>query len=126
MNTNEEKKEKVLLLGVHTGRLDYLNDTTEESMKELAELAKTAGAEVVGDVVQNKSDIENATYMGEGKLLEIKNIIPERMKVKLEIIDSGKLECTASPLGYFITDKEHIDSWTYSPSCCEKVTKSIF
>ena len=86
MNTNEEKKEKVLLLGVHTGRADYLNDTTEESMKELAELAKTAGAEVVGEVVQNKSDIENATYMGEGKLLEIKMSLPE-LEVDCVIFD---------------------------------------
>ncbi len=77
MNINEEKKERVLLLGVHTGRMDSLNDTTEESMKELCELAKTAGAEVVGEVVQNKSDIESATYMGEGKLLEIKSALPE-------------------------------------------------
>lgn len=72
MNINEEKQERALLLGVHTGRADYLNDTTEESMKELEELAKTAGAEVVGECVQNKPDIESATYMGEGKLLEIK------------------------------------------------------
>lgn len=86
MNINEEKKEKVLLLGVHTGKADYLNDTTPESIKELEELAKTAGAEVVGSVVQNKSDIESATYMGEGKLLEIKNSLPE-LEVDCVIFD---------------------------------------
>lgn len=77
MNNNEERKERVMLLGVHTGSCDYLKDTTEESMRELAELAKTAGAEVVGECVQNKTDIESATYMGEGKLFEIKNAIEE-------------------------------------------------
>lgn len=77
MNLNEEKKEKVILLGVHTGRTDYLGDTTDESMRELSELARTAGAEVVMEVVQNKSDIENATYMGEGKLLEVKAAVSE-------------------------------------------------
>ena len=77
MNINEEKKERVLLLGVHTGRADSLYDTTDESMHELYELAKTAGAEVVGEAVQNKPDIESATYMGEGKLLEVKNAIAE-------------------------------------------------
>lgn len=77
MNMNEEKKERVLLLGVHTGRADYLNDTTKESMRELAELAETAGAEVLGECVQNKADLESATYMGEGKLEEIKNSLPE-------------------------------------------------
>lgn len=73
IKSNEEKVERVLLAGVHTGSRDVLSDTTEESMEELSELAKTAGAEVVCQVVQNKSDLEAATYMGEGKLLEIRD-----------------------------------------------------
>lgn len=72
MNSNEIKTERVILAGVHTGKLDVLADTTEESIRELAELTKTAGAEVVGEMVQNKSDIESGTYMGEGKLDELK------------------------------------------------------
>ncbi len=72
IKSNEEKIERVLLAGVHTGCRDVLADTTEESMAELCELARTAGAEVVCEVVQNKTDIEAATYMGEGKLEEIK------------------------------------------------------
>ncbi|MDD6735689.1 MAG: GTPase HflX [Clostridiales bacterium] len=75
--SNEIKKERVLLAGVHTGCRDILSDTTEESMAELAELAKTAGAEVVTSVVQNKAELESATYMGEGKLEEIKNLLDE-------------------------------------------------
>lgn len=71
----EEKKERVLLAGVHTGSKDVLSDTTEESMEELSELVKTAGAEVLATAVQNKSEIEAATYMGEGKLEEIKQTI---------------------------------------------------
>ncbi len=70
------KAERVLLAGVHTGRADSLYDTTDESMAELAELVKTAGGEVVAEVVQNKSDLESGTYMGEGKLLEIAEMIP--------------------------------------------------
>lgn len=67
----EQKKERVILAGVHTGRADYLSDTTDESIDELDELVKTAGGEVVGSLVQNKSDLEAATYMGEGKLEEL-------------------------------------------------------
>ncbi|MBO5059992.1 MAG: GTPase HflX [Clostridia bacterium] len=77
IKSNEEKIERVLLAGVHTGCRDVLADTTEESMAELCELARTAGAEVVCEVVQNKTDIEAATYMGEGKLEEIKLAIAE-------------------------------------------------
>ena len=53
----EEKKERVLLAGVHTGCRDVLFDTTEETILELSELAKTAGADVVAEVIQNKSEI---------------------------------------------------------------------
>ncbi len=76
IDTKTDKKERVLLAGVHTGRSDSLFDTTDESMAELAELVKTAGGEVVCEVVQNKSDLESGTYMGEGKLEEIAEMIP--------------------------------------------------
>ncbi|MBQ3038409.1 MAG: GTPase HflX [Clostridia bacterium] len=71
IKSNEEKKERVILAGVHQGLRNTIEDTTEESMHELYELAKTAGAEVAATVVQNRSEIESGTYMGEGKLEEI-------------------------------------------------------
>lgn len=70
-----EKKELVILAGVHTGRADRLNDTDEKSIKELEDLTKTAGGEVVGILIQNRPDIENATYLGEGKLEELKEAV---------------------------------------------------
>ncbi|MCX7714570.1 MAG: GTPase HflX [Clostridia bacterium] len=77
IKSNEQRSERVILAGVHTGRLDKLADTTDESMHELEELAKTAGAEVILHVVQNKSELDPATYMGEGKLAEIKLAISD-------------------------------------------------
>ena len=71
IKSNEEKKERVILAGVHQGLRNTIEDTTEESIHELYELAKTAGAEVAATVVQNRSEIESGTYMGEGKLEEI-------------------------------------------------------
>ncbi len=75
MEDLSKEKERVILAGVHTGRVDRINDTTDESMDELEELVKTAGGEVVGVIIQNKSDIEAGTYMGEGKLEELKEVI---------------------------------------------------
>lgn len=75
MIMNEEKKERFILAGVHRGLRDVLEDTTEESIDELGELVKTAGGEVAGVVIQNRPDLEAASYMGEGKLEEIKNAI---------------------------------------------------
>ncbi len=72
---NDIKKERFILAGVCRGLRDKLADTTEDSLKELEELVKTAGGEAAAVVVQNRPDIEAATYMGEGKLEEIKNAI---------------------------------------------------
>lgn len=75
MENNEQKQERVILAGVHRGIRDALWDTTEQSIKELGELVKTAGGIVVGEMIQNKPDIETATYMGEGKIEELKNAV---------------------------------------------------
>ena len=70
MIMTDEKKERFILAGVHRGLRDALEDTTEESIDELGELVKTAGGEVAGVVIQNRPDLEAASYMGEGKLEE--------------------------------------------------------
>ncbi len=77
IKSNEIKKERVLLAGVHLGLKNVIEDTTQESIKELCELVKTAGGEVVAEVIQNKSELESGTYMGEGKLEEIRMSIDE-------------------------------------------------
>ncbi len=61
-----EQKQKAILAGIDTGEYDL-----EHSLEELAELTKTAGAEVVGIFTQNRSSAENATFIGGGKLREI-------------------------------------------------------
>lgn len=73
MDYKDEEKEKVIIAGLHTGSRDYINDTTEESMRELAELVETAGGEVVCEVVQNRPAPDSGTYLGEGKLEEVKS-----------------------------------------------------
>jgi len=73
MQEMEKQKERVIICGVHRGLVDVLSDSTEETMAELEELVKTAGGEVVAQVLQNRNTIEKATYVGEGKLEEIKN-----------------------------------------------------
>ncbi|MBQ6795695.1 MAG: GTPase HflX [Clostridia bacterium] len=86
MTENEEKVTRAILCGVHTGDLDVLSDTTEESMAELAELAKGAGALVVGTLVQNKDKPENKAYLGEGKLEELR-LACETLEADLIIFD---------------------------------------
>ena len=64
--------------------------------------------------------------VGQNAAVYIKNIIPERMKIKLVIIDVSKREQTVSAPRYFISEKTHIDRWVYSPKCCQKVIESVF
>ena len=66
-----DKTERVILVGVQEND----GDDTEESLQELAELAKTAGAEVVGTVIQKRERIHPGTYVGKGKIDEIRTLL---------------------------------------------------
>lgn len=79
---NEEKQEKALLIVVDTGDYD-----AEVSIAELGELAKTAGAEVIGEMVQNRQTVEGATFVGKGRLEEIAQFC-ENNDVDLIIADA--------------------------------------
>lgn len=67
----EEAEEKVILVGVSFRE----GDDTEDSMIELGELVRTAGADVVGWTVQNREKIHPGTYVGSGKLEEIREMV---------------------------------------------------
>ena len=69
----EEIQERVILVGV---QLDE-NDNVKESLDELEELAKTAGAMTVGRLIQNREMIHPGTYLGKGKLEELAFLISE-------------------------------------------------
>lgn len=69
----KETKETVILVGVDTGG----EELEEASLDELAELAKTAGAQVAGRLIQARENIHPGTYIGKGKMLELKDLIWE-------------------------------------------------
>lgn len=66
---NNKEKEKVLIVGTDIGAKPY---SVESSMKELAELVKAAGGEVVAEVVQNLDRLNPRYLIGSGKVKEIK------------------------------------------------------
>lgn len=67
----EEEQERVILLGVCVND----NDDTEESLEELEELAKTAGAITVAKIIQKREAQHPGTYIGKGKMEEVKEQI---------------------------------------------------
>ena len=69
----DDIRERVILVGVDTEG----GETAERSLDELAELAATAGAEVAGRLIQTRECVHPATYIGRGKLIELKELLWE-------------------------------------------------
>lgn len=65
---DQKLRERVVLVGISSGE----EGDGETSLEELAQLAETAGAETVGRVLQNRESAHPATYLGKGKLEEVK------------------------------------------------------
>ena len=73
MYETDKIEEKVILVGVDTGGAE----SEESSLDELAELARTAGAQVAGRLIQARESIHPGTYIGKGKLSELKDLLWE-------------------------------------------------
>ena len=67
----KELEEKVILVAVSTGS----EDDAEASLDELGELASTAGARTVGRVIQNRENVHPGTYLGKGKIDEVREML---------------------------------------------------
>ncbi|KAB1441004.1 GTPase HflX [Candidatus Galacturonibacter soehngenii] len=68
-----EIQENVILIGVSIND----EDDTRQSLEELADLVKTAGANAIATMIQNRESIHPGTYIGKGKMEETKELIEE-------------------------------------------------
>lgn len=73
MHENKDIEERVILVGVS----EQDGDDTEDSLEELAELVRTAGATAVGTVIQKLERRHPGTYVGTGKVQEIRELLIE-------------------------------------------------
>ena len=101
----EERKEKAILIGIDDGSFD-----AEHSIDELRLLAQTAGAETLFTAIQQKPSPDAATFIGIGKLFEIKEIA-EANEADLLIFD-GELTPTQQRNIEKLTDIRTIDRTT--------------
>lgn len=69
----KEQEERMILVGVATSD----GDDTAESLDELEELIKTAGAETIAKVIQNRESVHPGTYIGKGKIEEVRLLAQE-------------------------------------------------
>lgn len=71
------------------------------------------------------AELRHDVQVGQKTCVYIKSILPDKMKVKLIIIDSFKPDGNRLPIKYFIEDG-HLDFWKYSPEGCRKTVTSQF
>lgn len=74
------------------------------------------------------AELREGVKVGDRAAVYIKSIIPEKMKVKLIIIDSYAETAPPAPLSYYLTAEstDHLSYWRYSPLECPRVIESVF
>lgn len=70
------------------------------------------------------AEICDGVCVGETAAVHIKSIIPQKMKIKLTVIDSFRSERSVTE--YVYPDVDRIDYWRYSPACCDRVIETVF
>ncbi|MBQ3404192.1 MAG: GTPase HflX [Oscillospiraceae bacterium] len=83
----ENEMEKAVIAGLSANSLEPKERSTEESLDELEALLETAGGVCVGRLLQNRLTPEPRTFIGEGKVQELKEFI-EREECTLAVIDN--------------------------------------
>ncbi len=86
-----------------------------------------AGLAEIKDGIGSENGAIDGASVGKSTAVYIKSIIPERMKIKLVLIDSYRGEPASQGLKYYIDDSiSHIDHWKYSPDGAPKVIETVF
>ena len=87
-HTTEEKRNRAVLVGLNASCLSRTENADEESMAELAALLETAGGQCVGEVLQNKDAPDPRTFIGEGKVREVKELV-QSMEADMVVFDNA-------------------------------------
>ena len=84
----QEKKERAVLVGLDAFSLSREENATQESMDELAALLETAGGQTAAVVMQSKDSPDPRTFIGEGKVAEVKELV-HAMNADMVIFDNS-------------------------------------
>ncbi len=107
-NTTEEKINRAVLVGLASRVLEAEECATEESMEELAALLETAGGECAGIVLQQKDSPDPRTFIGEGKVAEVKELIEAQgadMAVFDNALSPSQQRALSEDLGVAVLDR---------------------
>ena len=72
------------------------------------------------------AEYKDGITVGQSAAVYIKNMVGQRMKIKLVLIDSSPAPASPEPFNYFLPESGHIDRWKYSPDECDKMIESFF
>ncbi len=97
-----------------------------ESYGAFIELAPNLAG--LAELKNDDMNFQIESLVGKYAAVYIKSIIPERMKIKLVLVDAYRGDLRKMPLHYFIDGEtcEHIDYWRYSPECSQKIVDTVF
>ena len=84
----QEKFDRAVLVGLNAFSMSQEENATEETMEELAALLETAGGETVGVVTQSKDSPDPRTFIGEGKVAEVKELV-QAMDANMVVFDNA-------------------------------------
>ena len=87
-NDLQVKKNRAVLVGLWAHRLSVEENATEETVDELADLLETAGGECVGTVLQSKDSPDPRTFIGQGKVDEVRQLV-RTMGADMVIFDNA-------------------------------------
>lgn len=104
----EQKKERAILAGLSANSMAESERSTETSLEELAALVETAGGEFLGYVLQNRPKPEARSFIGEGKVQEMKELIDSN-DCNLAVFDNelspSQMRVLSSDLGVKVLDR---------------------
>lgn len=108
MESTEIKKERAVLAGLAAASMDERERSSEVSMAELAALVETAGGETVATLIQNRPTPEPRSFIGDGKVQELKAII-EMNDCDLAVFDNeltpSQMRVLGEELGVKVLDR---------------------
>ena len=108
MRETEKVRDRVVLVGLNSPVLKKAGNADESTMEELSSLVETAGGETVGIVLQNRPAPDPRTFIGEGKVAEVK-LYCENTEATMVIFDNdlspSQMRVLTEALGVQVLDR---------------------
>ncbi len=108
MEEQLKKKERAVLAGLSAASMDEHERSTDISMEELAALVETAGGEAVAMLIQSRPSPEPRSFIGEGKVQEMKQLIEDN-DCDLAVFDNelspSQMRVLSEDLGVKVLDR---------------------